>query len=70
MTELEVAALVERYSRAEISAGELRRSLGGVTYADVLQQLAQRGLPLPRAPQAGREERIATARAWLFRPAA
>jgi len=70
MTEMEIAALLERFSRAEISAVELRRSLGGLTYGDVLRELAQRGLPLPRAPQAGREERIATAHMWLFRPAA
>jgi len=70
MTEIETAALFERFSRAEMSAVELRRSFGAMTYGDVLQQLARRGLPLPRAPQAGREEQIATARAWLFTPAA
>jgi len=45
---------------------ELRRSLGGISYADVLIELAKRDLPLPRASQDGREQRIAEARAWLF----
>ena len=58
-----------RYSRAEISATELRRALGGITYADIIIDLAARDLPLPRAAQAGREAQIATARAWLFPPA-
>ncbi len=45
---------------------ELRRALGGITFGDVLIELAKRDLPLPRASRAGREERIAEARAWLF----
>jgi hypothetical protein len=60
------ASLLSRYSRAEISAIELRRALGGVTYGDVLIELARRDLPLPRASQVGREQAIAAARALLF----
>jgi hypothetical protein len=57
MTEAETAALLGKYSRAEISAVQLRRALGGVTYGDVLIQLAAHDLPLPRTPQAaGREQ--------------
>lgn len=69
MTGAQTSHLLEQHSRAELSALELRRALGGVTYGDVLRALAQRGLPLPRAPQAGREQRLAAARALLFPPA-
>jgi hypothetical protein len=66
MTEFEETRLLERYSQGSISAVELRRALGGITFGDVLIALASRDLPLPRASRAGREERIAKARAWLF----
>jgi hypothetical protein len=66
MTEVEKTELLKRYSQARISVVELRRALGGATFADVLIELAERDLPLPRAPEAGREERIAAARALLF----
>jgi hypothetical protein len=66
MTDVEKSSLLERYSRADISATELRGALGGITFGDVLIELAKRGLPLPRASQVGREERIAEARALLF----
>lgn len=65
MTEDEISELLRRYSMAEVSAIEVRRALGGITYADVIIELAKRDLPLPRAPQAGREERIAAARVVL-----
>ena len=70
MTEIETAELLKRYSEARISAVELRRTLGGITFGDVLIELAKRDLPLPRAPEAGRQQRIETARAWLFPRAA
>ena len=70
MTSTETTSLLARYSRAEISAVELRRLLGDISYGDVLIELARRGLPLPRAPRAGREQRIAAARSLLFPPAA
>jgi hypothetical protein len=70
MTEVETTALLKRYSEGRISAIELRRALGGVTFGDMLIELAKRDLPLPRAPEAGREQRIAIARAWLFPKAA
>ena len=66
MTESERTELLKRYSEAHISAIELRCSLGGVTFGDVLFELAKRNLQLPRAPEAGRKEQIAAARAWLF----
>ena len=66
MTEAETAALLTKYSRAEISATQLRRELGGVTYGDVLAELARHNLPLPRTPEAGSKDRIARARAILF----
>ena len=66
MTESETSELLKRYSEARMSVVELRVALGGVTFGDVLIELAKHNLPLPQAPQAGREERIATARAWLF----
>jgi hypothetical protein len=66
MTETETTALLGKYSRAEISAVQLRRELGGVSYGDVLIELAAHNLPLPRTPQAGSKERIARARAVLF----
>jgi hypothetical protein len=70
MPDGETAAFLERYSRAEISAIELRRALGGITFGDVLIELAKRDLPLPRASPLGREQRIAEARALLFPSAA
>ena len=54
------------YSRGDMTAIELRRRLGGASYGDVLLLLSSEGLPLPRAPVAGREAQIAQARAWLF----
>lgn len=66
MTEAETTSLLERYSHAEISAVELRRRLGNISYADVIIELAKRDLPLPRASQKGREERLAKAHEWLF----
>lgn len=70
MTTLEKDRLLERYSHAEITAMELRRALGDISYADVIIELAQRNLPLPRAPQAGREKQIARAKELLFPSAA
>ena len=70
MTEGERTALLKRYSEARISVIELRRALDGATFADVLIELAKHDLRLPRAPEAGREERIAAARALLFPKAA
>lgn len=70
MTEVEKIALLERYSKGEISAIELRRALGGATFGDVLIGLAKLDLPLPRALDAGRQQRIAAARALLFPKAA
>jgi hypothetical protein len=66
MTSSEKTQLLERYSRAEISALDLRRSLGDIGYGDVIIELAQRNLPLPRASQVGREAQIARAREILF----
>lgn len=54
------------YSRGTMTAIELRRRLGGATYGEVLQRLAEAGLPLPRAPVEGREEEGARARRWLL----
>lgn len=57
---------LEAYSRGEMTALDLRRRLGGIGYGDVLRLLSERGLPLPRIPEAGREEQLARARAWMF----
>ena len=65
MREQENQAL-EAYSRGEMTALDLRRRLGGIGYGDVLRLLSEAGLPLPRAPQAGREAELERARAWLF----
>ncbi len=65
MTDKQKRAL-EAYSRGEMSAIELRRRLGGATYGEVLALLSEQGLPLPRAPVAGREEQLARARSWMF----
>jgi hypothetical protein len=58
--------LLRRYSRCEVTAIEVREAFGGITYGDVIMELAQRNLPLPRAPQEGREEDIRRAKAILF----
>jgi hypothetical protein len=64
-------ALLADYAAARISAVELRQRLGGATYGDILRLLADAGLPLPRAPVQGREEKLARARQWMFpKPAA
>lgn len=63
---MEEAEALSAYSRGEMTALELRRRLGNVTYGDVLRRLSEEHLPLPRAPIAGREEQIARARAWMF----
>jgi hypothetical protein len=57
---------VEAYSRCEMTAIDLRRKYGDATYGDIILWLAELGLPLPRASQAGREEQIAHARGWMF----
>lgn len=59
-------AALEAYSRGTMTAIDLRRRLGGITYGDLLRLPSEADLPLPRAPTAGREEDIARARAWLF----
>ena len=52
MTDEEKTRMVEQYSRAEISAVELRRALGNIGYADVIIEPAPRNLPLPRTQNA------------------
>ncbi len=59
-------AALRAYSQGELTAIDLRRRLDGATYGDVLRLLGEHDLPLPRAPQHGREEQLARARAWLF----
>jgi hypothetical protein len=68
MDETEKTRLLKDYEQAKISAMEVRRAFGGITFGDLLVELATRGLSLPHADQAGREERIAEARALLFPP--
>jgi len=65
MAEKENQALAA-YSRGDMTAIELRRRLHGASYGEVLRLLSEAGLPLPRAPVAGREAQIARARAWMF----
>jgi len=57
---------LKAFSRGELTALDLRRRLGGATYGDILRLLSEAELPLPRAPEAGREEQIKRARAWMF----
>ena len=66
MTNLEKETLLGRYSQAQISIVELRRLLGDISFGDVIRALAKLNLPLPRAPVAGREDRIERARELLF----
>lgn len=54
------------YSAGKVTAIDLRRRLGGATYGEVLRLLGAENLPLPRAPQQGREEQLERARRWLF----
>ena len=65
MEDAELRAL-EGYSRGAMSAIEVRRRLGNATFGEVLRLLADRALPLPRAPTEGREEQLARARRWMF----
>jgi hypothetical protein len=57
---------LEAFSHGQMSALELRRRLGGATFGDVLRLLSEHDLPLPRAPEKGREEQISRARLWMF----
>ncbi|MGH7188855.1 MAG: hypothetical protein ACREF0_06670 [Acetobacteraceae bacterium] len=59
-------AALRAYSQGELTALELRRLLDGATYGDILRLLGEHDLKLPKAPQHGREEHLARARAWLF----
>jgi hypothetical protein len=54
------------YSQGVMSAIDLRRSLDGATYGEILRLLGEEDLPLPRAPVHGREEQLDRARRWLF----
>lgn len=61
---------LERFSRGEMTALELRRRLGDATFGEVLERLREADLPLPLASPTGREAQIARARQWLFGPRA
>jgi hypothetical protein len=65
MNETEKQAL-KAFSQGEMSAIELRRRLGGATYGEILLLLSENELPLPHAPESGREEQISRARSWMF----
>jgi hypothetical protein len=67
MTSSEKQQLLRRFSRAEISAVELRRALGDISFADVIIELAALDLPLPRASETGRESQIARAKELFSR---
>lgn len=57
---------LEAFSHGEMTALDLRRRLGNATYGEVLRLLSELDLPLPRAPEQGREEQISRARSWMF----
>jgi hypothetical protein len=65
MDEKDLQAL-KAFSHGEMSALDLRRRLGGATYGEVLRLLSEYELPLPRAPEKGREEQISRAHSWMF----
>lgn len=62
----ETRLLISEFSAGRISAIDVRRRLGGATYGDLLRMVASEGLTLPRSAEAGREQLLATARAWMF----
>jgi len=66
MTSQELLLLLKKYSRGEISATDLRCHMNGATYGQVLMAMGGANLPLPVAPQQGREQRLALAESWLF----
>ena len=57
---------LKAYSRGAMTALDLRRRLGNISYGEVLQLLSEASLPLPRAPVAGREAQLLQAREWMF----
>jgi hypothetical protein len=57
---------LQAFSRDEMTALDLRHRLGGASYGDLLSLISAAELPLPRAPDAGREEQIRRARARMF----
>lgn len=57
---------LEAFSHGELTALDLRRRLGGISYGEVLLLLSEKDLPLPRAPVAGREAQLKRAREWMF----
>jgi hypothetical protein len=54
------------YSQGTVSVLDLRRRLDNATYGEVLLLLGAENLPLPQAPQCGREGQLERARRWLF----
>ena len=58
--------LLQRYSRGDFTALDLRRRLNDATYGEVFVAMSGADLPSPTASQKGREERIALAKSWLF----
>jgi hypothetical protein len=42
---------VARFSRGEISRKQAMRLLGDISYSELLDQIAERKLPLPRLPK-------------------
>jgi hypothetical protein len=65
MNHQDAADLLRQYSEGKVSALDVRRRLEA-TYADILIALARHGLPLPQAPQKGREAELARARELMF----
>lgn len=66
LAESDKQALIRRFSRGETTAMDVRMRLGGATYGDLLQMVAELGLTMPRPSEIGREQQLATARAWMF----
>lgn len=66
MPEKSARQVLESFSRRELTAIQARCLLDNASFGDILRMLGQEGLPLPRAPVAGREESIKRARDWMF----
>lgn len=58
--------LLTAFSTGALSAIDVRRALGNITYGELFRLVADANLHLPDSPATGREATLAKAQAWMF----